>query len=381
MREILIIGGGIIGLTLARKLHKKGFRKITIIERGNVGRESSYAAAGMLAPQAETDIIDPFFKFCVDSHKLYADFARELFEETGVDIQLDKSGTLYLAFDEADAREIRRRFDWQTKAELEVEHLTAKEIRKAEAFVSPDVREGLFFPNDWQVENRKLLDALQIYAEINDIEIIEQTEIENLLIENGKIEAAQSKNKIFRAETVILATGAWTSLIKSGENVLASLDVKPIRGQIFSFRTAKRLFERVIYSPRGYIVPRADGRIIAGATVEDAGFDKNVTTSGIEFVRENALEIAPSLVNLKISESWAGLRPFAKDGLPILGEFPEIENLYIAAAHYRNGILLAPITAEILANKIAENIASDYLDIFSPRRFQAVSAANGKHFL
>ncbi len=380
MREILIIGGGIIGLTLARKLHKKGFGKITIIERGNVGRESSYAAAGMLAPQAETDKIDPFFRFCVDSHKLYANFARELFEETGVDIQLDKSGTLYLAFDEADAREIRRRFDWQTKAKLEVEHLTAKEIRKAEAFVSPDVREGLFFPNDWQVENRKLLDALQIYAEINDIEIIEQTEIENLLIENGKIEAAQSKNKIFRAETVILATGAWTSLIKSGENVLASLDVKPIRGQIFSFRTAKRLFERVIYSPRGYIVPRADGRIIAGATVEDAGFDKNVTTSGIEFVRENAFEIAPSLVNLKISESWAGLRPFAKDGLPILGEFPGIENLYIAAAHYRNGILLAPITAEILANKIAENIASDYLDIFSPRRFQAVSAANGKHF-
>lgn len=370
MREILIIGGGIIGLTLARKLHKKGFKKITIIERGNVGGESSFAAAGMLAPQAETDEINPFFHFCVDANKLYPNFARELLEETGVDIQLDKNGTLYLAFNETDAREIRRRFEWQTKTGLEVEHLTAEEIRKAEPFVSPDVREGLFFPNDWQVENRKLLAALQNYAEINSIEIVGQTEIENLLIENGKIAGAQANDKIFRAETVILATGAWTSLIKTDENALAALDIKPIRGQIFSFRTAKRLFERVIYSPRGYIVPRADGRIIAGATVEDAGFDKSVTESGIEFVRQNALEIAPSLVNLQISEKWAGLRPFARDGLPILGEFPKIENLFIATAHYRNGILLAPITAEILAAKIAENIESDYLNIFSPRRFQ-----------
>lgn len=381
MREILIIGGGIIGLSLARKLHKKGFKKITILERGKIGRESSFAAAGMLAPQAETDKINPFFHFCVDSNRLYPNFAAELLEETGVDIQLDKSGTLYLAFDETDAREIRRRFAWQTKAGLEVEHLTAEEIRKAEPFVSPDVREGLFFPNDWQVENRKLLDALQIYAKKTGIEIVEQTEVKNLITESGKIAGVRTKDKIFRAETVILATGAWTSLIKTGENVLAALDIKPIRGQIFSFRTVKRLFERVIYSPRGYIVPRANGRIIAGATVEDAGFDKSSTKSGIESVRENALEIAPSLVNLEISEKWAGLRPFARDGLPILGNAPEIENLFIATAHYRNGILLAPITAKILADKIAENVESDYLNIFSPRRFQTVSAANGKYFL
>ena len=380
MRDILIIGGGIIGLSLARKLHKKGFKRITLLERGNTGRESSFAAAGMLAPQAETNEIDSFFRFCVDSRNFYTNFAAELLEETGVDIELDKSGTLYLAFDETDAAEIRQRFDWQEKAGLEVEYLTAQEIRKAEAFVSPDVREGLFFPNDWQVENRKLLTALQNYARINGIEIIEQTEVKNLINENGKIKGAQTKDKIFRHETVILATGAWTSLIKSDENASLPLEIKPIRGQIFSFRTAKRLFERVIYSPRGYIVPRADGRIIAGATVEDAGFDKSVTQNGIEFVRENALEIAPSLVNLEISESWAGLRPFAPDGLPILGEFPEIENLYIASAHYRNGILLAPITAKILADKIAENIESEYLDIFSPRRFKTIFAANGNYF-
>jgi glycine/D-amino acid oxidase-like deaminating enzyme len=149
--------------------------------------------------------------------------------------------------------------------------------------------------------------------------------------------------------------------------------VKPIRGQMIAFQTAKRLFEKVIYSPRGYLVPRIDGRILAGATVEDVGFDKNITTSGIEFLRENALEIAPSLVNLEIAEKWAGLRPCAPDNLPILGTFPQVENFFLATAHYRNGILLAPLTAQILAENIIENKESKYLKIFSPDRFQIKS--------
>ncbi len=150
--------------------------------------------------------------------------------------------------------------------------------------------------------------------------------------------------------------------------------VKPIRGQILGFRSAKRLFRMVIYSPRGYLVPRLDGRILAGATVEDVGFDKSLTASGIDTLRENALEIAPSLVNLAPSEKWVGLRPFAADGLPVLGSFPEIENLFVATAHYRNGILLAPKTAEVLADKIVGNVESEYLRIFSPRRFQTANA-------
>ena len=127
--------------------------------------------------------------------KLYPKFAEELFDETGVDIELDQAGTLYLAFDEFDVAEIRERFEWQNKAGLEVEHLTAQEIRRAEPFVSPDVLEGLFFPNDWQVENRKLLNALKKYAEINEIEILENTEIKNLIIENGKVIGAETSDK------------------------------------------------------------------------------------------------------------------------------------------------------------------------------------------
>lgn len=365
--EILIIGGGVIGLSMARALHKKGLRRITILERGFVGKESSYAAAGMLAPQAETDKIDDFFRLCSQSNQLYPQFAAELFDETDVDIELDRVGTLYLAFNDEDVEEIRRRFEWQKSARLEVEHLSARETRQAEPFASPDVRESLFFPNDWQVENRKLLHALHKYCELYDIEIRENTQIETLLTENNRITGAETAKEKFHAEKTILATGAWTSLIKTGTFSLP--EIKPLRGQMISFYTAKRIFSKVIYSPRGYIVPRADGRILAGATVEDAGFDKSVNAEGIDFVRAHALEIAPSLVNLEIRDTWAGLRPFAADGLPILGEFPGVENLFVATAHYRNGILLAPLTAKILAEKIAEDKDSDYLDFFSPRRF------------
>ncbi len=371
--DILIVGGGVIGLSLARKLRKKGVEKISILERNSIcGAEASSAAAGMLAPHAECDETDDFYYFCNQSRALYPNFASELFDETGVDIELDKNGTLYLAFTETDSREIRARFQRQKKSAFPVEYLTATDARKTEPFVSPDVREGLFFPDDWQVENRKLLHALEKYAEFNDIEINANTEIKNLLVENGKIFGAETETQKFFAPVVVLATGAWTSLVKSGgkSNLSLPLEIKPIRGQMISFHTAKRLFSKVVYTPRGYIVPRADGRILSGATVEDAGFDKSFTEQGVEFLRQNAFEISPSLANLEINDKWAGLRPFAADGLPVLGALSEIDNLLIATAHFRNGILLAPMTAEILSGKITANAASKYFDVFSPQRFQ-----------
>lgn len=374
MTEVLIIGGGVIGLALARQLRKKGVVKITILERRKLGQEASHAAAGMLAPNAETGKQDDFFHLCRDSCQFYPTFAAELFDETGVDIELDQNGTLYLAFTENDVAEIRRRFQMQRENGLQVEHLTAREILKIETFVSPDVREGLFFPHDWQVENRKLLQALQKYVLLNKIEIRENTEIKNLLIENGKVIGAETETKKFLAEKVVLATGAWTSFIKADGFPMPK--VKPIRGQMLSFQTSKRLFQKVIYSPRGYIVPRRNGRILVGATVEDVGFDKSVTPGGIDFLLKTALEIAPRLVNLEVNEKWAGLRPHSADGLPILGAFPALENLFIATAHYRNGILLAPLTAKILTDEIVENSESKYLEIFSPQRFKKLAVGS-----
>ncbi|HEX8369262.1 MAG TPA: glycine oxidase ThiO [Pyrinomonadaceae bacterium] len=367
--EILIIGGGVIGLALARRLKKSGGGKITILERGKAGREASFAAAGMLAPQAETDKLDDFFYFCNESNKLYPQFAAELLDETGIDIELDRAGTLYLAFSDEDVREINRRYVWQKGAGLAIEYLTAEEIRRNEPFVSPDVREGLFFPNDRQVENRKLLLALQKFAALNAIQIVENAEVKNLIVQNGKATGAETGNGVFSAQTIILTTGAWTSLVKVNDFDLP-LKVRPIRGQMLSFQAAKRFFRHVVYSPRGYIVPRLDGRILTGATVEDVGFDKSVTEAAIDFLLEHALEIAPSLANLEITDKWSGLRPFAAHALPVLGAVPGAENLFAATAHYRNGILLAPLTAETLAGKILKDVESRYLQIFSPVRNQ-----------
>ncbi|NJM52970.1 MAG: FAD-dependent oxidoreductase [Blastocatellia bacterium] len=192
MNKVLIIGGGVIGLSLARELQKKRRKRHQILERGEVGKEASNAAGGMLAVHAETNKQDDFFYFCNESLNLYPNFAEQLFDETSVDIELDKEGTLYLAFNEDDAAEIRQRYKWQKETGLEIEHLSSTEIHKLEPFVSPDVLEGLFFPNDWQVENRKLISALQKFCQLNRVKVIENTEITHLLYSNGKVIGAAS---------------------------------------------------------------------------------------------------------------------------------------------------------------------------------------------
>jgi glycine oxidase len=173
----------------------------------------------------------------------------------------------------------------------------------------------------------------------------------------------------FRAPVVILATGAWSSLIKYGENAAPLVEVAPVRGQMLSFLSLEKVLTRVVHSGRGYLVPRADNRVLVGATVENAGFEKEVTAKGVESLLKCAYEISPGLKGLEIGEKWAGLRPRAADGLPMIGKYRNINGLYIATAHFRNGILLAPLTANILARQILEGEFSKYLEVFSPNRF------------
>lgn len=388
MTEVLIIGGGIIGLSIARELRKKGVQNIKILEKNSAcGLEASSAAAGMLAPQAEADNTDDFFDFCQASRDLFPDFAKELFEETGVDIELDQTGTLYLAFTEKDAEELEKRFAWQKQANLQVEKLSAKEILEIEPSVSPKVLFGLRFPMDWQVENRKIIEAfnrqltgfgLNKWMQRNSLDKVRARsgaefvarEVISLIFENNKIIGVETDIENFYAPIVIIATGAWTSLIKDKLDLLSNIKVKPIRGQMIAFSDSKKLFRHVIYNRRGYAVPRKDCRILVGATVEDVGFDLHTTGAGTASLLNAAFEISPEFENLALKKTWSGLRPFSPDGLPILGAFPEVENLFVATAHYRNGILLAPLTAKILADKIVGNNESKYLKIFSPCRFQ-----------
>ena len=374
MNDILIVGGGVIGLSLAREFRKNGVTNITILERGEIGQEASFAAAGMLAPQAEANKADNFFNFCRDSLNMYVDFSEMLLDETGVNIELDKSGTLYAAFNRSDVGEIRKRYLWQLKAGLEVEYLGSNlETRSYEPSISPYAFESLFFPNDWQIENRKLVKALRRYAALNEIKIIKNTEVKNILRKNIKIVGVQTlNNEKYFADTILLTAGAWTSLIKIGEKQFAIPGVKPIKGQMMSFYTSKQFINHVIYSPRGYIVPRKTGKILAGATVENVGFETHTTKKASKLIKENAEEIFPDLANLPIDDEWAGLRPFVADGVPVIGSCAGLKNLFVATAHYRNGILLAPLTAQILADRIISGKKSKYLETFSPDRLRAV---------
>ncbi len=351
--DVVIVGGGVIGLTIARALRQSGVRHVALIERGQLGAEASWAAGGILGPQIESDQADDFFRLACASRDLYPAFANALCAESGVEVELDLTGTLYLGFTPDDENELRRRFEWQTKAGLAVELLSAAEARALEPCVSEKVRCALRFPNDLSVENRKLVDALAMANEKLGVRAVTDCEVRAVRVERGKVFAVETSRGIVSAPIVVLAAGAWTSLINSPD---ASLP--PIA-------------RHVLYSSLGYLVPRRDGRVLAGSTAERVGFERGVTHEGMNAIKSMANEIAPSVAGLPLVSSWAGFRPRAADGLPVLGPCEGVEGLFYATGHYRNGILLAPITGELIAKGIVEGATAPLLKAFSPERFRS----------
>jgi len=355
-------------MSIARALALRGVRDIVVLERNSLGSEASFAAGGMLAPQAEADSRDDFFDLLCQSRDLYPRFASELKEESGVDIELDTTGTLYLAFTEHDQYEIDQRFEWQTQAGLKVERLTAAEAKLLEPCVAPNVSGALRFASDIQVENRKLVNALANSLAQLEVRIACGINVDAVYQEHQRVTGVATSVGTISCSTIVVAAGAWTSF------VIPSINVEPVRGQMLCLTATPQLTRHVIYSPRGYLIPRQDGRLLAGSTSENAGFVKEVTAGGITTVLRNALEIAPAIASLALADSWAGLRPRAADGLPVLGPCGEIDGLFFATGHYRNGILLAPLTGDLLAEAIVRGAVPGVLAPFSPNRFAAVDA-------
>jgi glycine oxidase len=368
--NVLVIGGGVIGLSIARELHIAGVRDITVVDKSKPGQEASWAAAGMLAPNAETESVDDFYRFCSESNDLYPAFAEALYKETGIDVGLDLAGTLQLAFDEPEAEGLLAKYRRQKDAGLPTEMLSAEEVLRLEPEISSRVTLGLSYPIDRQADNRKLVASLLEYCRRNEVSVIQDQQIHSVTVESGRATGALGETRRFSADVTILATGAWTSFIEIGDAGPISIDIKPIRGQMIAFESRNGLLRKVIYGHDCYLVPRADGRILVGATVEDVGFDKAVTGEAVSELRRSAVEILPEIANLDIVESWSGLRPCSTDELPVIGNVSGIDKLFIATGHYRNGILLAPLTAKIIAEKVVENIESPYLSIFGAERFK-----------
>jgi glycine oxidase len=371
--EVIIVGGGVIGLSSARALAQRGVREVMLIERGRLGAEASWAAGGILAPQVEVDRKDDFFQLACASRDLYPAFAESLKEETGVDVELDTSGTLCLGFTSADEAELRHRYEWQKREGLEVDWLEGDEARRLEPAISAEVRCALRFPRDFQVENRRLIDALVRANEELGTQFVTGSSVTALRIKDQKVLGVETSNGFVAAPVVVVAAGAWASDIKSPDANLSAIGIEPVRGQMLCFAARPQISRHVIYSSRGYLVPRRDGRVLAGSTLEHVGFEKGVTEEGLAAIKSMAIEIAPDIAALPVTDSWSGFRPRAKDGFPVLGPTADIAGLLYATGHYRNGILLAPITGKVIADAIVDGVMRAGLKAFSPDRFSGMS--------
>lgn len=367
--DAAIIGGGVIGCAIAWRLGQAGMR-VVVIERGEVGREASWAAGGMLAPLAEADQADAFFELAVASRAMYAELARELREVTGIDIEYRTEGTLYLAFTDKDEEELGQRWQWQQAAGLNVKKLNAECARKLEPTLNPKLRWALQFPDDHQVNNRRLLTALEAAARQAGVEFWTSTEATALEISNAQISGVETTKRNITTNTVVIAAGGWSSLLRATDDeAVIDFSVEPVRGQMIALEMPTPALQHVVYSGRGYLIPRLGGYVIAGSTTEKVGYDKRNTAGGIAAIIDLAIEIAPHLSQQAIVEIWAGLRPRTSDDWPILGKDSRIGGLVYATGHYRNGILLTPITAKAISELVLHGESTCNIKPFGMLRF------------
>ncbi len=365
--DAIVVGGGVIGCTIAWRLAQQGL-KVTLFERGKVGDEASRAAAGMLSPQAESHSKGPFFDLCLKSRLMYRKFAYELSDVSGIDVEYNDSGTLFVVLSGEDDEETTRWAAWQTEAGLPLQPFSEDDLRRIEPAVTESAARAIFLPEDHQVENRRLMDSLKIAIKLAGVDLIEDAEVTSLATAQDRVTGVVSAGKRFDAGSVIVAAGTWSSRLL--EPLGLNVRVIPARGQMIAVKGDGCPITRVVHSSSVYVVPRRDGRILIGATVEYTGFKKEVTVSAINHLLKAGLELVPSLGQFAVVETWSGLRPDTIDHLPIIGP-SGIDNLILATGHFRNGILLAPVTAELVADTVVQGRVSDDLKPFGVSRLDA----------
>ncbi len=362
LQDVLIVGGGVIGLSLARELAGQG-RRVTVVERGCFGREASWAGAGIL-PAARLHTADPPLNQLAGlSMQMHAEWACELREETGIDTGFRTPGELFVACTAEEVDQLRQWTEsWQASA-FNPRLLAATELAEFEPAVSGDaVQLGVFLPGSGQVRNPRHLSALVASCQHRGVKLLSGCEVLEFDIRGDRIHAAVAEQGRLVAEQFCLASGAWTGRL--GRRLGLNLTVHPIRGQIALLRQPYETFARVINQGLCYLVPRRDGRVLAGATIEDAGFHKQTTAGGIAGLLELAQRLVPSLAGAELEQTWAGLRPATADGLPYLGQLPLIENAFVAAGHFRSGLHLSTGTARVLAQQMSQVATTVPLDAF-----------------
>jgi glycine oxidase len=377
--DVAIVGGGIVGLACAWRARLQGL-SVTLFDRDHVGRGTSHVAAGMLAPVSEVEfgtagkrVLDLGLR----SAEMWPGFAHELEETAGVNVGLLKTGTLILARDEDEARELERRLAFRRSLGLRAQRLRASEAREREPGLAPTVRLAVEAPDDHSVDPRLVLAALRRACELSGVLLREQTAVASVeLNERGEraVGLRLQGDERVKAAHVVLAAGPWSGQIE-GLPVDARVQVRPVKGQILRLRdpAGPGLLRRVVRFEGGYLVPRADGSYVLGATVEEQGFDLSPTAGGVYELLRDASELVPGIDELCIEELSVGLRPGTPDNAPVIGP-GALDGLVWATGHHRNGILLAPLTAELVLAALLDESPGPLAEAYRPDRFQAVPA-------
>lgn len=366
--DAIVIGGGVNGGAIAFNLSKRGL-KVLLLEKDRIASKASGAAAGMLGAQSELDGKDPLFQLAKTSRAMFSGLAEELKMTSGIDIELVNKGTLRFALTAQEQHLISTLHKHNGEyAEL----LTSEEVRKKEPALTNELLGAMFLEKDGQVAASQLTFGFLKSASQLGAVIKEYVEVYSFYFSQGKITGVASSEGDLLSSNVVVAGGAWSEklLRKTG----LQLETYPVKGECFSVLSEIPLLSSTIFTDTCYLVPKKDGRIIVGATVIPNTFNQQVTLEGISLLVENAKKLVPAISQCKWERAWAGIRPQTADGLPYLGEHPDFKGLYIATGHYRNGILLAPITGEVIADLVERKSPS--IDISSFRVNRSIKKSN-----
>jgi len=372
--DAAIAGGGIIGGAIALELARAGLH-VAVFDRQQPGQEASWASAGIISPAPESPAMIVTVPLAKASAALYPEFVAQVEEISGRSVGFRAKGTVEALFSRDTKAELSTIIALHHGLGLKAEPLRAEDARELEPALSEEVEAAVLRPEEASVDNRLLTAAVLEAAQRSGAEIFSGNGAKAIWREGNRCAGLVLQNEKVEAKWTIIAAGCFSATI---EGIAPYAPVRPAKGQMVALRADDLQMERVLWSEKIYLVPRNDGRILAGATVEYAGFDKRTTAGGIEKVLSAAIDLAPGLADARIEETWAGLRPDTPDHLPILGT-TDLDGLMLATGHFRSGILLTPVTARLVREWITEQRVSVEWDRFSPLRFQSAATDAARH--
>ncbi len=357
--DVVIVGGGIIGCSIAYHLARAKVHTV-VIDSGQPGQEASSAAGGFLAVASGSQLRGPTFELKRASLELYEPLVQELKEKTGIDSEYLKYGLLKLVRSNEDDEQLRALYNLRCEQGLPAEWLSAEDVWKLEPELTRELRGAVFFPGDPHLNNPRFTQALAVGAQKLGVEFITGRAVTGVKKEGSRVVAVSAEGEEIKGEKVVIAAGGWSG--KVGKFFGLDIPVEPAKGQIVTCR-ADFLHHLVAWSDY-FLVPRLNGEVLIGSTVEFVGFDKEVTLETVRNFLDGIAEVIPALVKRPLGRTWAGLRPYSATGRPILCPAPELDNVILATGHFRDGILLAPITGKLIAELITSGNPSPSLEPF-----------------